>query len=281
MSHVETLRARQGGGIVARLRSWTFDAALALWTAAFLPLIPVLMLLRSPPRAVRVLTRIWARGILVELAVITGLRFREIGRSNIPAEPCLVICNHESTWETLAALVIFPGVAIVAKKELLRIPVLGWFLRQSPMIIIDRDEGTASLRKMLSQASAAVEANRSVLIFPEGSRKSSDGPIEFKRGVELLYRKLDIAVLPVVVNSGQFWNLANGRKTSGTIEVTYLPTIPPGLADFCAVGEQAMQSEKTRRDQTPSARTERDPVRMGPTVSSPPALLLDKVGRDA
>ena len=84
MSHVETLRTRDGSGIVVRLRSWTFDAALALWTASFLPLIPVLVLLGSPPRAVRVLTRIWARGILVELAVITGLCFREIGRSTPP-----------------------------------------------------------------------------------------------------------------------------------------------------------------------------------------------------
>ncbi len=230
-----------------KVRSLAFNVAFALWTAAFLPLIPALILCGSPPRAVRLFTRMWAHGILNDLSAIAGLRFREEGDAQTSSGPCLIVCNHESTWETLAALVLFPEVAIVAKKELERIPVLGWFLRRSPMIIIDRDDGTLSMRKMLKQASAALTAKRSILIFPEGSRKSPDSPIQFKRGAELLYRKLNVPVLPVVVNSGRFWDLASGNKRPGTIAVVYLPLIPPGLAAFSSVCEEAIQGEKARQ----------------------------------
>ena len=93
------------------------------------------------------------------------------GGENWPLTPGLIIANHELTWETLAALVLFPDVAIVTKQELLRIPIMGWYLRRSPMIMIDRDDGHKALRAMVEQGQAALAAERSVLIFPEGARK--------------------------------------------------------------------------------------------------------------
>lgn len=229
---------------VEALRSRIFDFAWALWTALFAPVIPLLWLAGSPPRLVRKLTRIWARGVLVELAWIVGLNCVEQGRGHIPHEPCLIICNHQSTWETLAALVLFPDVAIIAKRELLRIPVLGWFLRRSPMIIIDRSDGAAALRTMIEEGAAALAAGRSVLIFPEGTRRCPSEPIQFKRGVDLLYKRLGAPALPVVVDSGKFWGVASRRKRRGTITVTYLSVIPAGLslADFARYGEQQMQA---------------------------------------
>lgn len=230
-----------------KLRSRLFDFVWALWTGLFGLTIPVLWLMGSPPRAVRAVSRIWARGVLAGLSLIVGLNFREAGREHIPKTPCLVICNHQSTWETLAALVLFPDVAVIAKRELLRIPVMGWFLRRSPMILIDRGSAASSLRTMIAESSAALAAGRSVLIFPEGTRRRSNEPIRFKRGVELLYKALGVPVLPVVVNSGRFWGVGEGFKRSGTITVAYLPVLEPGLslAEFARRGEQLMQDEQS------------------------------------
>lgn len=240
----DTQSRRGARPAIEPLRSRLFDLTWVFWTALFAPVIPLLWLAGAPPRPVRKVSRIWARGVLFQLAWIVGLDYRERGRGNVPDAPCLIICNHQSTWETLAALALFPEVSIIAKRELLRIPVLGWFLRRSPMIIIDRSETATAVRKMMSEGAAALASGRSVLIFPEGTRKHPSEKIRFKRGVELLYKALGVPVLPVVVDSGHYWGVAGGWKRPGTITVTYLPVVEAGLSvtEFARRGEQLMQA---------------------------------------
>jgi len=231
---------------VQRVRSILFDFLLIIWTGLFTPALAALWLLGSPERAVRLASRLWARGVLIGLKWLVGLTYSERGRHNIPDEPCLIIANHQSTWETLAFLALFPDVAIVAKRELLTIPVFSWFLRKSPMILIDRESGSKAVRKMVDESQAALAEGRSVLIFPEGTRKSASEPIEFKRGVELLYTKLDRRVLPVALNSGLFWSPDRSCKRAGTISVSYLRPIEPGLSgsEFTRKAEQLLEAER-------------------------------------
>jgi 1-acyl-sn-glycerol-3-phosphate acyltransferase len=189
-----------------------------------------------------------AGGTLHLLGWCVGLTYVEHGQENIPAEPCLIVANHQSTWETLAFLALFPDVAIVAKRELLAIPIFAWFLRNAPMILIDRDSGSKGVRMLIDESRAAFAAGRSVLIFPEGTRRSVSAKIEFKRGIELLYAKLDRKVLPVVLNSGHFWSPEEPYKRSGTITVAYLQPIDPGLsgAEFTRRSQALM--ERARGD---------------------------------
>ena len=240
--------ARTRSPAVQRLRSRLFDVILVLWTAAFAPAALVLALLGAPERAVRRTARAWARGTLRLLGWCVGLTYVEEGLENIPAEPCLIVANHQSTWETLAFLALFPDIAIVAKRELLTIPVFAWFLRNAPMILIDRDSGTKGVRKLIDESRAALAAGRSVLIFPEGTRRSVSAKIEFKRGIELLYAKLDRKVLPVALNSGHFWAPDLPYKRSGRITVSYLGAIEPGLdgAEFTRRSQALL--ERARRD---------------------------------
>ncbi len=224
------------------LRSLAFNILWGAWTGVFGLTIPVLWVLRSPPRTVRKLSRVWARGVLALLAVSDAVR----GASNLPGQPCLIVANHQSTWETIAALALFPDVAIVAKRELLRIPVMGWYLRRSPMIVIDRDEAGKALREMTTQSRAALVEGRPVLIFPEGTRMPLDEPVRFKRGVELLYRTLGVTVAPVALDSGGFWPRSSGLKTPGTITVSILPSITPNLpaAEFARRAQGVIEQEK-------------------------------------
>jgi len=239
--------------IVPRVRSTLFDLWLAVWTGLFVPVLAVLWLCGSPERGIRLASRIWARGILAGLRWLVGLTYAEQGRHFIPDEPCLIIANHQSTWETVAFLILIPDVAIVAKRELLTIPVVSWFLRKSPMILIDRESGSKAIRKMVEESQAALAQGRSVLIFPEGTRKPVSEPIAFKRGVELLYAKLGRSVLPVALNSGLVWGPDRPYKRIGTISVSYLRPIEPGLSgpEFTRMAEQLLEAE--RRSSWPRA----------------------------
>lgn len=233
---------------MSRIRSGLFNLYWAVWTALFVVPLVVLAALGCPTKPIRAATRAWSRGILFGLSRIVGLNYVEEGKGNIPAEPCLIVSNHQSAWETLAFLILVPNVAIVAKRELVAIPIVGWFLRRSPMIIIDRANGTQALRVMIDESRAAVAEGRSVLMFPEGTRNGIADPVQFKRGVELLYAKLGLPVLPVAVNSGLYWPHGGSRHHPGAVTVSYLPLLPPGMSGraFLQGTQDAIDAELNR-----------------------------------
>jgi 1-acyl-sn-glycerol-3-phosphate acyltransferase len=226
------------------IRSRAFDALLIAWTAMFLPALAVLLVLGRPKAPIRATSRVWARGILLLLRWTVGLTHREWGRQNMPAGPCLIVANHQSQWETIAFLTLVPNVAIVAKRELLAVPVMGWFLRHSPMIMIDRERGGSAIRHMLAEARTALAQGRAVLVFPEGSRKSVASEIEFKRGIELLYLQLAVRVVPVALDSGRFWGADLPFKRRGAITISFLPSIEPGLSgsEFVQRAQSALRT---------------------------------------
>lgn len=232
-----------------RIRSRIFDAVLVLWTAMFLPALAVLLVCGRPRAAIRATSRFWAKGILLALRWTVGLTHVEQGRQNIPDGPCLIVANHQSQWETIAFLILVPNVAIVAKRELVAVPVMGWFLRHSPMIIIDRESGGSAIRHMLAEAREALAQGRPVLVFPEGSRRSASSDVAFKRGVELLYLQLGVSVLPVALDSGLFWGADVPFKRPGAITVSYLPPIQPGLsgAEFVKRAQSVVQDALSAR----------------------------------
>src|SRR3990167_1225360 len=109
-------------------RSFLFDLYLALVTAVMgLACLPAL----ADRRAARAVTRLWAQTVLGGLALICGIRHRIEGEENIPNEPMIVAANHQSMWETIALLAVLPRPAVVFKKELLRVPVYGWWAHRT------------------------------------------------------------------------------------------------------------------------------------------------------
>ncbi|WP_375461148.1 lysophospholipid acyltransferase family protein [uncultured Enterovirga sp.] len=236
-----------------RIRSRLFDAFLVVWTAMFAPVLGIFLILGRPVAPIRATTRVWSKGILAALRWTVGLTHVEQGRQNIPTGPCLIVANHQSPWETIAFLTLVPNVAIVAKRELVSIPVMGWFLEHSPMILIERERGGQAIRHMLAEARKAVAEGRPILIFPEGGRKSATAEVEFKRGVELLYLQLGIEVLPVALDSGLFWSADHPFKRRGAITVSYLPPIQPGLSgtEFVRRAQRAVQDALSSRVGSP------------------------------
>jgi 1-acyl-sn-glycerol-3-phosphate acyltransferase len=233
---------------VQYVRSKLFDFILVLWTLLLSPSLPVLWLLGTPRRYLWMVANVWANGVLLGLWYVVGLRYAELGKENFPDEPCIIIANHQSPWETLAFAVFFRNAAFVTKQEMAQVPIVGWFLTNYPMIMIDRKRGRHAIERMLAESRATLAEGRSVIIFPEGTRKSVSDQVILKRGVEFLYVELERPVLPVAVNSGVFWGPDRMLKYSGLISVSYLPPIMPGLSGsaFLEKVESVLQAEKER-----------------------------------
>jgi 1-acyl-sn-glycerol-3-phosphate acyltransferase len=239
------------------LRSIIFDTAVVILTLVVATSVPFLWLFNASSATVRAVSQVWANGIVLLMKYVVGLDYREQGRANVPDGPCIIACNHQSLWETAALCVIFPDASIVAKKELRKLPLVGWFLQRYPMILVDRSAGRQALRQMVDEARRAIGEGRKVLIFPQGTRQAIDQPMTFQpAGVAALYTNLGIPVLPVAHNSGLFW----GRKTliirSGLITLSYLPPIPPGLdrKAFQAEVERVIAAEAGRLGKANSAK---------------------------
>jgi len=188
---------------------------------------PILLL---PRRAVIAWAVLWVDFILWWLRLTCGLRYRMTGMENLPKGPVIIACKHQSSWETLAFTKLFPDSAIVLKRELLFIPVVGWAMARAGNIAVARGDGAQALRGLMRQARAILGEGRSILIFPEGTRVAVGMENPYQVGVAALYRQLGVPVVPVALNSGLFWGRRKWVKRPGRITVEVLEPIAPGLA---------------------------------------------------
>lgn len=119
--------------------------------------------------------------------------------------------------------------AIVLKRELLWIPLLGWYSAKCGMISVDRAAGAKALKSMIVQAHAREGEGRAIIIFPEGTRRAPLALPDYKPGVAALYTRLELPCIPVATNSGLFWPRRTVMKNPGTITIEFLPPLAPGL----------------------------------------------------
>lgn len=173
--------------------------------------------------------KVWARSSLWLLKVVVGLRVEVRGRENLPAGPVLIASKHQSLWETFALLPLFKDPAVILKRELTLLPLFGWFALKFKMIPVDRSAGSKALRQMLDLAEKARLAKREIIVFPEGTRQAPDAAPDYQAGTAALYRKLNLACVPIALNSGLFWPRRQFLRLPGTVIVEILPAIEPGL----------------------------------------------------
>jgi 1-acyl-sn-glycerol-3-phosphate acyltransferase len=180
--------------------------------------------------------------------LIVGTRVEVRGSENIPQGPLIVACKHQSAWETATLHTLFADPAMVLKKELMWLPVMGWFSRKFRLIPIDRAASATALRALRAHAREAVKAGRQIIVFPEGTRRAPGAAPDYKPGIALLYGNLGVPCLPVALNSGLYWPRRKFARHPGTIVVEILPPIAPGLAkkDFMARLEHDIETASNR-----------------------------------
>ncbi|RVU13906.1 lysophospholipid acyltransferase family protein [Methylobacterium oryzihabitans] len=208
------------------VRSLLFNLAFYLMTAAIM--IAGLPTLASR-RGVLWTARTWARATLVLLRAICGIRVEFRGLAHIPPGGVLVAAKHQSALETIALVAVLDNFAYILKRELLWLPLFGWFLSRSEMVAIDRSKGSRALVLMNEEAARAMRDGRRLIIFPEGTRRPAGAAPAYKFGVAHLYDRLGVPCLPVALNTGLFWPRNRLARHPGTAIIEFLPPIPPGL----------------------------------------------------
>ncbi len=209
------------------LRSLAFQIGFYAWTAALGSLaLPALL---APRRVGFAVGRLWVDGIFGLLARTVGLTCEVRGAARRPAGPAIYAFKHQSAWDTLALAHLFAEPAVVLKRELMYLPILGWYFRRLGMIPIDRGGGAKALRSMVAAARDRIGAGRDIVVFPEGTRTAPGSRRAYHPGVAALYRALSAPVVPVALNSGLYWGRREFAKRPGRIVVSFLPPIEPGL----------------------------------------------------
>ena len=159
------------------------------------------------------------------LKVSCGVHYNIEGKENIPEQPGIVMCKHQSAWETLALQLIFVPQVWILKRELLKIPIYGWGLASMQPIAIDRGSAIKSFRQIVEQGRQRLKQNLWVIIFPEGTRVAPGEKGKYLPGGGLLAEKTGAKITPVAHNAGYLWPRNSILKKPGVITMVIGPAI--------------------------------------------------------
>lgn len=161
------------------------------------------------------------------LKITCNLQHTVDGLENIPKTASIIMCKHQSAWETLAIQLIFPTQVWILKRELLWLPVYGWGLASMQPIAIDRGSAIKSFRQIVKQGCERLAEGLWVVIFPEGTRVAPGQTQKYLPGGAMLAEKSGAMIIPVAHNAGYFWPRNSITKKAGTINMVIGPAIDP------------------------------------------------------
>ena len=167
--------------------------------------------------------------ICLKLLLSTKILVR--GRENIITnEKFFIASSHQSMFETFFLQTIFNSPVFILKKELLKIPIFGWYLKKIGSISISRDKISKDNLGFFNKVSKTVlNSDRPLIIFPQGTRVLPHERPPLKKGASRIYENLNIACQPVAINSGYVWPKEGKKIAKKTITISILPKINKGL----------------------------------------------------
>lgn len=180
---------------------------------------------------------------------VLGIRYVVQGAENLPLQPAIILAKHQSAWETVAFLLLFPPVSPVIKQELLKVPFFGWAFRMLSPIAIDRGAGREALKQIVAQGKQKLAQGFWVLVFPEGTRVAPGEKGKYGIGGSWLAAETGTPIVPVAHNAGEVWPKNAFIKRPGTITVSIGPVIDSrgkGAAELTRAVEAWIETEMTR-----------------------------------
>lgn len=211
--------------MLTTLRSLLFLAFLALTVILYAFPLSLVGWFISKQRLGRI-GRSWAQLNLWGLGRICGLDFRVYQQHPFPDEACVVLCKHQSAWETIALRALLPiNQGWVLKRELLWIPFFGWALAPYQPIAINRKSGRKAIKQLLERGQFWLGQGRWIIVFPEGTRVAPGQRSRYGLGGALLAERAGVPIIPIAHNAGVFWPRRSIRKHRGVIEVVIGPVI--------------------------------------------------------
>jgi len=181
------------------------------------------------------------------LRIFLSVKINIVGKENIITnEKFFIACSHQSMFETFFLQTIFSCPIFILKKELLKIPIFGSYLKKIGSISINRNKTTKENLGFFDEIVKAVtDTKRPLLIFPQGTRVLPEERPKFKKGTGRIYETLKIKCQPVAINSGYVWPKNKPLSRNKTITVSILNPIGPGLnkEEFLNLLENNIYSE--------------------------------------
>ena len=184
--------------------------------------------LRGTEAANRV-ARVWLDQMLGAARVILGVRVEV--RGTPPRGDCIIASKHQSFLDILALARACPRRAFVMKREVLRVPIMGWFARKVGCIPIDRARGKEALKQIIAEVEAArarPEGLGQLIIYPEGTRTRPGQRLPYKHGAGTIQRATGLTIHPVAVNCGMFWPRRGIPIRGGVAVIEFLEPLPAG-----------------------------------------------------
>ena len=170
----------------------------------------------------------WSRFCL-ELFLSTKIVIK--GSENlIKNEKFFIACSHQSMFETFYLQTIFNSPIFILKKELLSIPIFGWYLKKIKSISIDRNKINKENLDFYEKIKMSLEStDRPIIIFPQATRGAANDRSRFKKGASRIYETLNIKCQPVAINSGNVWPKSGMLIANKTLTISILKPIDSGL----------------------------------------------------
>ncbi len=184
------------------------------------------------------------------LKIIMNTKIEVIGKENIMKnDKFFIAASHQSMFETFYLQTIFNSPVFILKKELLLIPIFGWYLKKIGSISIKRDKVARDNLDFFENIHETIKnSKRPLIIFPQGTRVSPNDRPPFKKGAARIYEELKISCQPVAINSGYVWPKNGLKKANKKITISILSPINYGLnkMEFVKSLEEKIYSELNR-----------------------------------
>jgi len=173
----------------------------------------------------------WTTSVIKLSKAILHIDYKIIGQKNIPRSgPFIVASNHQSAWETFFFGSLFPGSVFILKNELRRIPIFSQYFKRLGFIFVKRDQGFESMKYVLRSVKKLIQQEKNVfVIFPEGTRLDPGSRVKLNKGVYAIHKFIGLPILPIKLDSGNFWLNKRFTKKSGTIKIKIFPIIKNNL----------------------------------------------------
>lgn len=208
-------------------RSALFHISFYLLTATLAIVgLPILLMDRHKVQAY---AKFWTGATVFLLEKICGTKIIWRGLENLPRGACFIASKHQSTLETMALTTKGADFGFILKRELMAIPVFGWYLKGAGQVGIDRGRPAQALASLAKEARQEIAKGRQLIIFPEGTRKAAGAPPDYKAGIAYLYAECNAVCVPVALNTGLFWPRHSLAIKPGKVTIAFLEPIPPGL----------------------------------------------------
>ena len=201
-----------------------------LYTGLILIFILAIPTLFLPNKFTLYFGRFSANYIVIILRLFLNTKVIFHGLENLKkVDKFFVASAHQSMFETFILQIPLDGPIFILKKELLSIPLFGWYLKKIGSIPIIRETTTKENLNFFDKIKNTIyKENRPLLIFPQGTRIKFGEETAFKKGVGKIYNSLNLPCVPVALNSGKIWPKNSFLKYDGDINISFLEPIMPG-----------------------------------------------------